>query len=333
MMERRIFFILSYVTLFLVPTIFSMQKDAKIYVAGHRGLVGSAIVRALYHAGYTNIIVRNSSELDLRNQQAVNNFFAQEQPEYVFLAAAKVGGIHANNTYPAQFIYDNLTIQTNVIHASYVHNVKKLLFLGSSCIYPRDCPQPIKEEYLLTSSLEKTNEAYAIAKIAGLKMCEYYNKQYGTHFIAVMPTNLYGPNDNFDLFSSHVIPALIRKIYTAWKNNDAQCEVWGTGRPRREFLHVDDLAQAVLLLMNKYDGNEIINIGSGEDLPIADLVTLIKNSIGYEGEIVWNSSKPDGTPRKLLDISQLKAMGWLPRISLCDGLMETIAWCKDNNIL
>src|SRR5579863_1601420 len=328
MMERRIFFILSYVTLFLVPTIFSMQKDAKIYIAGHRGLVGSAIVRVLHDAGYTNIVVRNSSELDLRNQQAVNDFFADEQPEYVFLAAAKVGGIHANNTYPAQFMYDNLAIQTNVIHAAYIHNVKKLLFLGSSCIYPRDCPQPIKEEYLLTSSLEKTNEAYAIAKIAGLKMCEYYNKQYGTNFIAVMPTNLYGPYDNFDLFSSHVIPALIRKIYNAYKNNDAQCEVWGTGKPRREFLYVDDLAQAVVLLMNSYDGKSIVNIGSGEDLPIVELVTLIKNSIGYEGEIVWNSSKPDGTPRKLLDISQLKAMGWLPRISLCDGLVGTIAWCK-----
>jgi len=332
-MEHRIFFTLSFcATFFLVPTIFSMDKNAKIYVAGHRGLVGSAIVRALFDVGYTNIIVRSSAELDLRNQQAVNDFFAQEQPEYVFLAAAKVGGIHANNTYPAQFMYDNLTIQSNVIHAAYMHNVKKLLFLGSSCIYPRDCPQPIKEEYLLTSSLEKTNEAYAIAKIAGLKMCEYYNKQYGTQFIAVMPTNLYGPNDNFDLVSSHVIPALIRKIYTAHKNNDAQCEVWGTGKPRREFLHVDDLAQAVLLLMNSYNGNEIVNIGSGEDLPIAELVTLIKNIVGYQGEIVWNSSKPDGTPRKLLDVSKLKAMGWLPRISLYDGLTETVSWCKENSI-
>lgn len=311
----------------------SMEKDAKIYVAGHNGLVGSAIVRALYGAGYTNIVVRSSSELDLRNQQAVDDFFACEQPEYVFLAAAKVGGIHANSTYPAQFIYDNLVIQTNVIHASYIHDVKKLLFLGSSCIYPRDCPQPIKEEYLLTSALEKTNEAYAIAKIAGLKMCEYYNKQYGTHFIAVMPTNLYGSNDNFDLQSSHVIPALIRKIYNAYQNNSPYCEVWGTGKPRREFLYVDDLAQALLLLMNHYDGNGIVNIGSGEDLPIADLVGLIKDIIGYEGEIVWNSSQPDGTPRKLLDISILKAMGWQPQISLCDGLRYTISWCKDNGIL
>ncbi len=312
--------------------IFSMQKDAKIYVAGHRGLVGSAIIRMLCGAGYMNIVVRSSSELDLRNQQAVHDFFEQEQPEYVFLAAAKVGGIYANNTYPADFIYDNLAIQTNVIHAAYEHKVKKLLFLGSSCIYPRDCPQPIKEEYLLTSSLEKTNEAYAIAKIAGLKMCEYYNKQYGTHFIAVMPTNLYGPNDNFDLLSSHVIPALIHKIYNAHKNNDPHCEVWGTGKPRREFLHVDDLAQAILVLMNNYDGNTVVNIGSGEDLPIADLVMLIKEIIGYEGDIVWNSSKPDGTPRKLLDISQLKSMGWLPCISLYNGLENTISWCKNNGI-
>ena len=319
--------------IFSATMIIAMKKDAKIYVAGHRGLVGSAIVRALYNAGYTNIVVRSSSELDLRDQYAVYDFFADQKPEYVFLAAAKVGGINANQTYPAEFIYDNLAIQTNVIHASYTHNVKKLLFLGSSCIYPRDCPQPIREEYLLTSSLEKTNEAYAIAKIAGLKMCEYYNKQYGTHFIAVMPTNLYGPHDNFDLFSSHVIPALIRKIYNAHKNNASECVVWGTGKPRREFLHVDDLAQAVLLLMNHYDGNNIINIGSGEDLAIAELVILIKNIIGYTGEIVWNSLQPDGTPRKLLDISQLKAMGWFPRISLVEGLKDTIAWCKDNDFL
>jgi GDP-L-fucose synthase len=319
--------------IFFATMTFAMQKDARIYVAGHRGLVGSAIVRALQQAGYANIVVRSSSELDLRNQQAVDEFFAQEQPEYVFLAAAKVGGIHANNTYPAQFIYENLAIQTNIIHAAYVHKVKKLLFLGSSCIYPRDCPQPIKEEYLLTSSLEKTNEAYAIAKIAGLKMCEYYNKQYGTHFIAVMPTNLYGPNDNFDLRSSHVIPALIRKIYNAYKNNNSQCEVWGTGKPRREFLYVDDLAEALLLLMNNYDSNSIVNIGSGEDLPISELVSLIKNIVGYEGEIVWNSAQPDGTPRKLLDISILKSMGWQPSVSLFEGLTRTIYWCKDNNVL
>ena len=309
-----------------------MDKDAKIYVAGHRGLVGSAIVRSLIEHGYEHIIVRSSSELDLRNQQAVNEFFAQERPEYVFLAAAKVGGIHANNIYPAEFIYDNLAIQTNVIHAAYTHNVKKLLFLGSSCIYPRDCPQPIKEEYLLTSPLEKTNEAYAIAKIAGLKLCEYYNKQYGINFISVMPTNLYGPHDNFNVESSHVIPALLVKIYKAYKNNNSECEVWGTGNPRREFLHVDDLAQALLLLMNTYNESSIVNIGSGRDLSIAQLVTLIKNIIGYEGDIVWKSSQPDGTPRKLLNIDILTSMGWEPQISLVDGLTSTVSWCKDNGI-
>lgn len=309
-----------------------MEKDAKIYVAGHRGLVGSALVRCLNEQGYNNIVVRTSSELDLRDQLAVRNFFDQEQPDYVFLAAAKVGGIHANNTYPAEFIYDNLAIQTNVIHEAYKHNVKKLVFLGSSCIYPRNCPQPIKEEYLLTSSLEKTNEAYAVAKIAGLKLCEYYNKQYGTRFIAVMPTNLYGPNDNFDLESSHVIPALLVKIYNAYKNNAPQCEVWGTGKPLREFLHVDDLARAVVLLMNSYEGDGIVNIGSGEDLPIRELVTLITNLIGYQGEIVWKSSQPDGTPRKLLNIDILTSMGWAPHISLDNGLQETIQWCYENEI-
>jgi len=309
-----------------------MEKTAKIYVAGHNGLVGSAIVRRLIADGYTSIVVRASSELDLRNQQAVNEFFAQEQPEYVFLAAAKVGGIHANNIYPAQFIYDNLTIQTNVIHAAYTNKVKKLLFLGSSCIYPRDCSQPIKEEYLLTSPLEKTNEAYAIAKIAGLKLCEYYNKQYGTNFISVMPTNLYGPYDNFNLESSHVIPALLVKIYNAYKNNSPECEVWGTGNPRREFLHVDDLVTALLLLMNTYNESGIVNIGSGEDLSIRELVTLIKNIIGYNGEIVWKSSQPDGTPRKLLSIDTLTSMGWKPQISLFEGLSNTLSWCKNNRI-
>lgn len=309
-----------------------MQKDAKIYVAGHAGLVGSAIVRYLLSQGYTNIIGRTSAELDLRNQQAVKDFFDQEQPEYVFLAAAKVGGIHANNTYPAEFIYNNLAIQTNVIHEAYMHGVKKLLFLGSSCIYPRNCNQPIKEEYLLTSPLEKTNEAYAIAKIAGLKLCEYYNKQYGTSFIAVMPTNLYGPYDNFDLESSHVIPALLVKMYNAYKNNSPFCQVWGTGNPLREFLHVDDLAAAVVLLMNTYDQQGIVNIGSGQDLSIRELVTLIKNIIGYQGEIVWNSSQPDGTPRKLLNIDVLTSMGWQPSISLADGLRETVAWCYENGV-
>ena len=318
--------------LLLSSSVFCMDTAAKIYVAGHNGLVGRAIIRALLAAGYSHIITRSSSELDLRNQQAVNDFFEQEKPDYVFLAAAKVGGIHANNTYPAEFIYDNLAIQTNVIHAAYTHHVKKLLFLGSSCIYPRDCPQPIKEEYLLTSPLEKTNEAYAVAKIAGLKLCEYYNKQYGTNFIAVMPTNLYGPYDNFDLNSSHVIPALIRKIYTACQNNSPQCEVWGTGNPRREFLHVDDLAQALLLLMNNYDGSEIVNIGSGQDLPIRELVEMIKDIVGYQGEIVWNSSKPDGTPRKLLDISRMINIGWKPRITLPEGIAATIVWCQNNGI-
>lgn len=332
MLYNKFFFKLGIYYLIFSSILFSMQKDSKIYVAGHRGLVGSAIVRALVADGYTNIIVRNSNELDLRNQQAVNEFFTQECPDYVFLAAAKVGGIHANNTYPAQFIYDNLAIQTNVIHAAYTHNVKKLLFLGSSCIYPRDCLQPIKEEYLLTSSLEKTNEAYAVAKIAGLKLCEYYNKQYGTHFIAVMPTNLYGPYDNFDLQSSHVIPALIRKIYNAHKNSSLTCEVWGSGNPRREFLHVDDLAQALLLLMNIYNESDIVNIGSGIDLSIRELVMTIKSIMGYNGEIVWNSSQPDGTPRKWLNIDKLTSMGWQSQISLIDGLTSTILWCQENNI-
>ncbi len=309
-----------------------MEKDAKIYVAGHRGLVGSAIVRNLIAAGYTNIVGKTSAELDLRNQQAVKEFFDNEQPDYVFLAAAKVGGIHANNTYPAEFIHDNLAIQTNVIHQAYLHDVKKLVFLGSSCIYPRACPQPIKEEYLLTSALEKTNEAYAVAKIAGLKMCEFYNKQYGTSFIAAMPTNLYGPNDNFNVETSHVIPALLVKIYNAYKNNSPTCEVWGTGNPRREFLHVDDLARAVVLLMNEYDQESIVNIGSGTDLTIRELVMLIKDLIGYQGEIVWKSSQPDGTPRKLLNIDLLTSMGWQPEIALTDGLQETIAWCHQNGI-
>jgi GDP-L-fucose synthase len=312
--------------------LFGMEKNSKIYVAGHNGLVGSAIIRKLKKDGYTNIIVRDSSHLDLRNQQAVKDFFDIEQPEYVFLAAAKVGGIHANNTYPAEFIYNNLMIEVNVINESYLHNVKKLIFLGSSCIYPRDCPQPIKEEYLLTSSLEKTNEAYAIAKIAGLKLCEYYNKQYGTCFISVMPTNLYGINDNFNLITSHVLPALLRKIYLAHKNSSPQCEVWGTGKALREFLHVDDLADAVVLLMNTYDGNEIINIGSGQDISIANLVKLIKEIVGYTGEIAWDSSKPDGTPRKLLNINKLINLGWTPSITLTEGIKSTLSWCKENDI-
>lgn len=311
---------------------FCMQKTSKIYVAGHKGLVGSAIVRNLIAAGYTNIVVRRSTELDLRNQQAVADFFAQERPEYVFLAAAKVGGIYANNRYPAEFIYDNLAIQTNVIHEAWRCGVKKLLFLGSSCIYPRNCPQPIKEEYLLTSPLEKTNEAYAVAKIAGLKLCEYYNKQYGTNFIAVMPTNLYGPNDNFDLITSHVLPALLYKICKAKQEGAATFEVWGTGTSLREFLYVDDLADAVIFLMNTYNDNKIVNIGTGSDISIKDLVMLIKKVVGYEGDIVWDTSKPDGTPRKVLNVDLLTALGWQAQTSLENGLQKTLQWCYENNI-
>ena len=330
---KSFFYLLGFLVFSNTGIVFGlMEKNAKIYVAGHKGLVGSALVRYLIESGYTNLITRTSSELDLRNQEAVRTFFEQEKPDYVFLAAAKVGGIHANNTYPAEFIYDNLAIQTNVIHEAYQHGVKKLVFLGSSCIYPRNCAQPIKEEYLLTSSLEKTNEAYAIAKIAGLKLCEYYNKQYGTQFIAVMPTNLYGPHDNFDLEFSHVIPALLVKMYNAYKNKSPQCEVWGTGNPLREFLHVDDLAKAVVLLMNTYEGDSIVNIGSGTDLSIRELVMLIKEIVGYNGEIVWKSSQPDGTPRKLLNIDILTSMGWAPTISLEDGLRSTVQWCYDNTV-
>jgi GDP-L-fucose synthase len=313
-------------------TLLCMQKNSKIYVAGHKGLVGSAIVRNLVATGYSNIIVRTSDELDLRNQQAVQDFFEQEKPEYVFLAAAKVGGIHANNSYPAQFIYDNLAIQTNVIHEAWRHNVKKLLFLGSSCIYPRDCPQPIKEEYLLTAPLEKTNEAYAVAKIAGLKLCEYYNKQYGTNFIAVMPTNLYGPYDNFDLTTSHVLPALLYKICKAQQKEKATFEVWGTGSALREFLYVDDLADAVVFLMNTYNDNKIVNIGTGCDISIKDLVMLIKKVVGYDGDIVWDSSKPDGTPRKQLNVDFLTSLGWKSRVSLEDGLQRTLSWCYAHGI-
>lgn len=302
-----------------------MEKDAKIYVAGHRGLVGSAILRELSAKGYEHISVRTRSELDLCDAVAVEYFFEKEKPIYVFLAAAKVGGIHANDTYPADFIYQNLQVQNNVIHSAYRHGVKKLLFLGSSCIYPRECPQPIKEKYLLTGSLEKTNEAYAIAKIAGIKMCQSYNKQYGTRFISVMPTNLYGENDNYDLENSHVIPALIRKFYEAKINKESEVIVWGTGTPKREFLFVDDLADACVHVMNVYDGNDIVNIGTGEDCAIADVAEMIKKIVGYEGRIVYDTSKPDGTPRKLLDVSTLSALGWQCRTSLHDGLTKTIA--------
>ncbi len=303
-----------------------MDKNSEIFVAGHRGLVGSAIARLLRNEGYTNLIVRTHSEVDLCNQNAVENFFAKEKPEFVFLAAAKVCGIVANSTYPAQFIYENLQIQNNVIHQSYVAGVKKLCFLGSSCIYPKFAPQPMKEEYLLSGKLEPTNEPYAIAKIAGIKMCEAYNRQYGTNFISVMPTNLYGPNDNFDLQNSHVIPALIRKFVEAKQTNAATVTVWGTGTPRREFLFVDDMASACIFLMKNFNGNEFVNIGTGVDVSIAELSEMIAGIVGFTGEILFDRTKPDGTPRKLSDISKLRQAGWTPTVSLNDGLVETIRW-------
>jgi GDP-L-fucose synthase len=299
-----------------------MEKASKIYVAGHRGMVGSAIVRKLQAEGYQNIVVRSSSELDLRNQAAVEAFFAAEKPEHVFLAAAKVGGILANNTYRADFLYENLMIESNLIHQSFVHKVKKLLFLGSSCIYPKLAPQPLKEEYLLSGFLEPTNEPYAIAKIAGIKLCENYRTQYGCDFISAMPTNLYGPNDNYDLKNSHVIPALIRKFHEAKINNAPKVEIWGTGSPLREFLHVDDLAEASLFLMNNYSGLQFVNVGSGEEISIKDLALLVGKIIEYNGEIVFDSTKPDGTPRKLMNIDKLSGLGWRPKISLTKGLEE-----------
>ena len=297
-----------------------MDKSAKIYIAGHNGMVGSAIVRQLKEEGYANLTLKNSSELDLRNQQEVASFFKTEKPEYVFLAAAKVGGIEANNTYRAEFLYDNLMIQNNVIHQSYISGVKKLLFLASSCIYPKFALQPIKETSLLTGTLEDTNEPYAIAKIAGVKMCENYNRQYGCNFISVMPTNLYGPNDNYDLKNSHVLPALLRKFHEAKINGEDSVEVWGSGKPMREFLHVDDLAKACLHLMNTYEGNVSVNIGTGKDLSIKDLALLIKEIVGFSGEIVWNTKKPDGTPRKLLDVALIRSLGWEHKIELHDGI-------------
>jgi len=297
-----------------------MEKDSKIYVAGHKGMVGSAILRKLESEGYENFVLRSSDELELRNQLAVNEFFEREKIEYVFLAAAKVGGILANNTYRAEFIYDNLAIQTNVIHAAHIYKVKKLLFLGSSCIYPKLAPQPLKEEYLLTDTLESTNEPYAIAKIAGIKMCEAYRNQYGCNFISVMPTNLYGPNDNFDLETSHVLPALLRKFHEAKQNNESHVVIWGSGEPKREFLHVDDLADACYFLMQNYDDEGLVNIGTGEDIAIKDLALLIKEIVGYEGELRFDASKPDGTPRKLLDVSKLKKIGWSYRIKLKEGI-------------
>ncbi|MBM7567315.1 GDP-L-fucose synthase [Paenibacillus sacheonensis] len=311
----------------------SMHSNSSIYVAGHRGLVGSAIVRALESKGYTNLLLRTSSELDLRNQEAVNDFFKNHAIEYVFLAAAKVGGIVANNNYPAEYIRDNLLIQTNIIDAAYRTGVEKLLFLGSTCIYPKFAPQPLKEEYLLTGSLEPTNEPYAIAKIAGINMCQSYNRQYNTKYISVMPTNLYGPNDNYDLTTSHVLPALIRKFHEAKKNGQPVVEVWGTGQPRREFLHADDLADACLYLMLNYEGSEIVNIGVGDDIPISELAELIKTIVGFEGDIVYNTSVPDGTPRKLVDVTKINGLGWKARIALEDGLRSVYGMFLENELI
>lgn len=297
-----------------------MNKEAKIYIAGHRGMVGSAIHRRLSDLGYRNIITKTSVELDLRVQERVNEFFEAEQPEYVFLAAAKVGGILANNTYRADFIYENIMIQSNIIHSSYATGVKKLMFLGSSCIYPKMAPQPLKEEYLLTGLLEPTNEPYAIAKIAGIKMCDAYRSQYGCDFISVMPTNLYGPNDNYDLQNAHVLPSLIRKFHEAKLNQASEVTIWGTGTPKREFLHADDLADACVFLMNTYSDAGLVNIGTGEDVSISELAALIKKVVGYGGNIIYDSTKPDGTPRKLMDVSKLNGLGWKFTIPLEKGL-------------
>ena len=300
-----------------------MEKEAKIYVAGHRGMVGSAIVRVLQKAGYKNIIMRTSKELDLRGQDAVEEFFAAERPDYVFLAAAKVGGIMANSKYPADFMYDNMVLEMNVIHSAYQNNVKKLLFLGSSCIYPRLAPQPMPESCLLKSALEQTNEAYALAKISGLKYCEYLNRQCGTDYISVMPTNLYGPNDNYHPENSHVLPALIRRFHEAKVSGAEAVTIWGTGKPYREFLYVDDLADACVFLMNNYSGNETVNIGTGKEVTIKELALLVKDIIGFKGELVFDETKPDGTPRKLLDVSKLNGLGWHYTTELADGIAKT----------
>ncbi|MFA5886402.1 MAG: GDP-L-fucose synthase [Patescibacteria group bacterium] len=308
-----------------------MNKNSKIYIAGHQGLVGSALVRALTKQGFNNLLTRSHQALDLKNQNQVNNFFRRCRPDYVFLAAAKVGGILANQTYPAEFIYDNLAIELNVIQAAYQNKVKKLLFLGSSCIYPRDAKQPIKEEYLLSAPLEKTNEAYAIAKIAGLKMCEFYNQQYNTSYITAMPTNLYGPHDNFNLNNAHVLPALIHKFQEAKTKNQATVILWGSGQPRRDFLYIDDLASALIFLLDKYDGRRgPVNIGNGRDLSIKELAEKIKKLTGFTGKITWDKTKPDGTPRKLLAINRLKTLGWRPQISLTHGLKITYDWFLKN---
>ena len=301
-----------------------MEQTAKIYIAGHRGMVGSGLERKLRKEGYNNIVTRTSSELDLRNQQAVNNFFEKEKPEFVILAAAKVGGIHANNTYRAEFIYDNLMIEANIIHAAYLNKVTKLLFLGSSCIYPKMAPQPLKEEYLLSGYLEPTNQPYAIAKIAGIEMCDSYRAQYGCNFISAMPTNLYGTNDNYHPENSHVLPALIRRIFLAKKDNEPTVIIWGTGKPRREFLHVDDLANACFCLLLNYNQQGLVNIGCGEDISIKELAELIAKEIGYEGKLVFDNSKPDGTLRKLMDINKIRKFGWEPEINLNKGIRQTI---------
>lgn len=316
-----------------------MDKNAKIYVAGHRGLVGSALVRQLHEQGYSNLLLRTHAELDLTNHEVTTQFFAMEKPEYVFLAAAKVGGIHANDTYPAEFIQQNLAIQTNVIHQSYVSGVKRLLFLGSSCIYPRDCPQPIKEEYLLTGPLEPTNRPYALAKIAGIEMCWSYNRQYGTQFLSAMPTNLYGPGDNYHPENSHVIPALIRKFHEAKQNNSPTVAIWGTGTPRREFLYSDDMAEACVYLMQlsdqqfqpllaagRHDGlPPVVNVGVGEDITIAELATLVGQTVGYQGQIAYDTTKPDGTPRKLMHVERLNDLGWVARTSIHEGIQQAYA--------
>lgn len=307
-----------------------MNLDSKIYVAGHRGLVGSAITRNLQENGYTNLVFRTSGQLDLTKRDQVDAFFEEEQPEYVFLAAAKVGGIVANNNFPADFIRDNLMIQTNVIDAAHQNHVKKLLFLGSTCIYPKLAAQPMREDSLLTGEPEPTNEAYAIAKIAGIKMCQAYNRQHGTNFISIMPTNLYGPNDNFDLNSSHVLPALIRKFHEAKLNNAPTVEVWGTGTPKREFLYSDDLADAAIYLMNTYDGSDLVNVGMGKDISIKELAEKIGEAVGYRGEIVFNTSKPDGAPRKLVDVNRLTNLGWTAKISLDEGLEMAYTWFLEN---
>lgn len=307
-----------------------MNKTSRIFVAGHRGLVGAALCRKLEAEGYRNLVVRTSRELDLTRQSDVDAFFAKERPEYVFLAAAKVGGILANDTYRADFIYMNIMIEADVIHASWRNGVKKLLFLGSSCIYPKFCPQPMKEEYLLTGELEPTNEPYAVAKIAGIKMCQAYDEQYKTNFISVMPTNLYGPFDNFNLETSHVLPAMIRKFHEAKMENRPFVTIWGTGTPRREFLYIDDLADACVFLMENYDGSDILNIGVGEDSSITDLSMLVKEITGYKGDIAYDGSKPDGTPRKLLDVSRLHSLGWKAKTGLREGIKKTYEWYVEN---